>query len=147
MQNQQTGSPADVEIYSAPDISVTKSLVKIGAQTYATANVTSVTVAKNPASQIGSTAFLLLGLVAIGFGALRIAGSISKSVEGIVQGAAAAVFGVGLIVVSVKTANTELPTYTLILRTSGGEVRAFTNPNKEAVTRLSDGILAAISAR
>jgi hypothetical protein len=147
MQNQSAGGTPDAAIYSAQDISVTKSLVKIGAQTYATANITSVTVATNPASQTGSVTFLLLGLLSIGFGALRIAASLPNSVEGMVQGAAAAVFGAGLIFVSVKTANTEKPTYTLILRTSGGEVRAFTDPSKEAVTQLSDGILAAIAAR
>jgi hypothetical protein len=144
---QSTNHPTDADIYTAQDISVTKSLVKIGAQTYATANITSVTVATNLPDDGGYIVLLLLGVFAVLGGVSYGQGVLLGRLDSIAMALGLAVVGVFLMALAVRVKRNAKPTYTLVLRTSGGEVRAFTNPDKESVTNLSDGILAAIAAR
>ncbi len=145
---QQTSHEStDADIYSAQDISVTKSLIKIGAQTYATANITSVTVATNLPDDGGYIVLLLLGVFAVLGGVSYGQGVLLGNLDSIAKALAFAATGIFLMVIAVRVKRNAKPTFTLVLRTSGGEVRAFTSPSKEAVLALSDGILAAIAAR
>lgn len=113
-------------------VTVTRSRIVIGNQTYPVANITSIrtdTVHPN-----------LLGPFLVGiFGAFVL-------IAGISEGAGAFLFGAGLIAVSVVLWKRAKATYTIFFGTAGGERRALESEDADYVVRVAEAIDQALIA-
>lgn len=113
-------------------VTVTRSRIVIGNQTYPVANITSIrtdTVHPN-----------LLGPFLVGiFGAILL-------IVGISEGASAFLFGAGLIAVSVVLWKRAKSTYTIFFGTAGGEQRALESEDADYVNRVARAIDQALIA-
>lgn len=126
--------PEERTFLSEGNVLVTNARIVSSGQTYAMAGVTSVQVLVEPASNTGPVLCILGGLLLI---------VVSIGSKAILTG----VLGAGLIVAGIQYLRSLKSTHNLILRTSSGEIRAFSSVDSAYIARILEAINNAIVAR
>jgi hypothetical protein len=125
-------------------ITVTKTRFMVHGQTYALANITSVSAAKIPAKRGGAQFFLVVGILASALGVLAIAMGDSD-----VRGAALFLVAVGLVIagVAIIALRGLKDTYAVILNTAGSEMKTCVSRDPGFISRVVAALNEAIVAR
>lgn len=131
-------------IFQAQEITITKTRALIGTQTFAIANVTSVNIGRNDPSPWMPLGCLAFGAILLVSG---IATAISASRASASEGTATALGGAFFLVMGWLWLKSNKPTWVLILRTAGSEMRVLTSKDKELIGKAAAAVSSAIVAR
>lgn len=125
MSNEQT-------FFSKDGVRVTDARFIVHGETYSMANITSVKTDKETPERTGPIATLGIGVLSFLFGEF---------------GVGFYVVGVILVIVGVAWWKGQSPTYSLLLSSASGEVKALASQNKDFIDKVEQSINEAIVAR
>jgi hypothetical protein len=142
------GAPNDQEFFRSGQIIVTKTRFVVGHQVFALSGITSIRTASTPADSSGQVLLILAGCF---FGLISLSALInvrsSNVSETLPVGLISGAIGAWMIWLGRRNQKKQKPTFSVILRTAGGEVIAYKSHDWAMVVSLTSALNEAIIAR
>ena len=142
-------APATTEesLFKTPEVMVTKTRVVIGSQTFAIANITSVNIARVDDTSLAPVGCILAGGAMVLIGAAVALRASGVTITTIGEGSVWAVVGAAMIFGGLKLGQGNKIKWSLVLRTSGSEMRVLTSPDKDLIGKAAEAVSTAMIAR
>jgi hypothetical protein len=144
----QAGAPNDQEFFRLGQIIVTKTRFVVGHQVFALSGITSIRTANTPADTSGQVLLILAGCFC-GLISLSVLINVRSSNVSVTLpvGLFAGTIGSLMIWLGIRHQKKQKPTFSVVLRTAGGEVIAYKSHDWAMIVSLTSALNEAIVAR